>query len=197
MASALPAQVAVPAASAPVHLSLNFPGASVVHAEFGALSKDIVVAEVSACNETESAMTLPQSRLIQLLHGKGFEVLSRGAAIAAISTSQTQSKKYLLAKYSQFALNVVSGLVVSKAVSLGSTLGSALPGVEGIMEVVVPQLQGAVSDHAYLSFDGAALPAVLQLAPVECAIGTVLMSAPPKAAATDFIVAVPVMAAVK
>jgi hypothetical protein len=197
MAMALRAQVAAPPAAVPVHLTINFPKASVVTAEFGALSKDVVVAEVSACNDTQSALTLSQSRVIQLLRGKGFEALSRDATIAAIGTSQFQSKKYQFARYSQIALNIVTGLVVSKAVSLGSTLGSALPGVQGIMEVVVPQLQSAVSDHAYLSFDTAGLPNVLQLAPVECAVGTVLMAAPPKDAVTDFTIAVPVLAQVK
>lgn len=179
-------------AAVPLHLTINFPKASVVSAEFGSLSKDVVIAEVSACNDTQSALTLTQSRIVQLLRSKGFEAMSREAAIAEIGSSQTQSKKYLLAKYSQVALAIVSGLVVSKAVSLSSALGSSLPGVQGIMQVIVPQLQSVVSDHAYLTFDTAGLPAVLQLAPVECAIGTVLMSVPPKDAVADFIVSVPV-----
>lgn len=196
-AAVLRAQVASPPAGTPLHFSINFPKATVVSAEFGSLSKDIVVAEVSACNDTASALTLSQSRIIQSLRGKGFEVLSREAAIAVISSSQTQSKKFLAAKYSQIALNIVSGLVVSKAVSLGSALGSSLPGVQGIMQVVVPQLQSAVSDRAYLSFDAAGLPAVLQLAPVDCAMGTVLMSAPPKDAVADFTITVPVSTGLK
>ncbi len=197
MAVALRAQVASLPVAVPVHLTINFPKASVVRAEFGALSKDIVVAEVSACNDTQSALTLSQSRIIQLLRGKGFEALSRDAAIAAIGTSQAQSKKYQLARYSQIALNIVTGLVVSKAVSLGTALGSSLPGVLGIMQVVVPQLQSVVSDHAYLSFDAAGMPAVMQLAPIECAVGTLLMAAPPKDAVTDFTIAVPVPAGLK
>jgi hypothetical protein len=197
MATALLAQVAAPPAAVPVHMSINFPNASVVSDEFGSLPKDIVVAEVSACNDTQSALTLSQSRIIQSLRGKGFEALSRNAAIAVIGSSQSQSKKYLLAKYSEIALTIVSGLVVSKSVSLGPTLGSSLPGVQGIMQVVVPQLQNPVSDHAYLSFDTAGLPAVLQLAPVECAVGTVLMSAPPKDAVADFTVSIPVSAGAK
>jgi len=197
MAVALRAQVAAPPAAVPLHLTVNFPQASVVSAEFGSLPKDIVVAEVSACNDTQAALTLSQSRVIQSLRGKGFEALSRYAAVAAVGTSQAQSKKYQLARYSQIALNIVTGLVVSKAVSLGSALGSSLPGVQGIMQVVVPQLQSAVSDHAYLSFDTAGLPGVLQLAPVECAVGTVLMSAPPKNAVTDFTIAIPVLAQAK
>ena len=61
--------------------------------------------------------------------------------------------------------------MVSKAVYLGSALASSLPGVLGILQVVVPQLQNAVADHAYLTFDATGLPAVLQLAPVDCADG--------------------------
>src|SRR6202044_1446190 len=116
----------------PLHLTVNFPNKSVVSAEFGSLPKGIVVAEVSACNDTQLAFSLSQSRITQSLRGKGFEALSRSAAIAVIGSSQLQSKKYQLAKYSQIALSIVSGLVVSKSVSLGSALGSSLPGVQGI-----------------------------------------------------------------
>jgi hypothetical protein len=191
-AGALQAQIAMPPAAVPLHLTVNFPKASVVSAEFGSLPKDIVVAEVSACNDTQSALTLSQSRIIQSLRGKGFEALSRSAAIAVIGSSQIQSRKYLLAKYSEIALTIISGLVVSKSVYLGSALASSLPGVQGIMQVIVPQLQTAVSDHAYLSFDSAGLPAMLQLAPADCATGTALMSTPPANAVADFTITIPV-----
>jgi hypothetical protein len=188
---------AAPKTTVPVHLTINFPKASVVSAEFGSLPKDVVVAEISACNDTQSAMTISQSRIIQSLRAQGFQALSRSAAIALIGSSQAQSKAYLVAKYSQIALNIVTGLVVSKSVSLGPALGSSLPGVEGIMQVVVPQLQSAVSDHAYLSFDSNGLPAAMQLGPVECAVGTALMSTPPANAVVDFTVSIPVPASAK
>ncbi len=178
----------------PVHLTVNFPKASVVNAEFGSLPRDTVMAEVSVCNETQSELTLSQSRIIQLLRSQGFQTLSRSAAIAVISSSQSQSKKYYFAKYSQLALNIVTGLLVSRSVTLGPTLAGTLPGVEGIMQVVVPQLQTVVADHAYLNFDVAGLPMAVQLAPVECVVGTALMSPPPANAVADFTVRIPVPA---
>ena len=53
LATAVPAQIATPPAAMPLHLTVNFPKASVISAEFGSLPKDIVVAEVSACNDTQ------------------------------------------------------------------------------------------------------------------------------------------------
>ena len=176
-----------PPAAPSLHITVNLVRKSVVSAEFGSLPKDIAPAEVTACNETAAPLNLTQSRLTQILRSKGLEALSRDAALAVINSGQQQSRMFYTAKYAQLALNIVTGLVVSKAVTLGQTLGSALPSVQGVMQVVVPQLQSTIADHAFISFDRAALPTVMQLAPSDCALGTLLISAPPKNAASDFV----------
>src|SRR5260370_12881526 len=117
------------AQTTPVQFTINLPKPATVAATFGALSKGVSVAEVSVCNDTPSILALSQARMIQSLRTQGYEALSRAAAIAIIGTSQSRSKRYQVAKYSQAALNLVSGLVVSRTVSPGPALSAALPGV--------------------------------------------------------------------
>src|SRR5882672_6905803 len=115
----LTAAASVAAQTAAVHYTVNLPKPATVAATFGTLSKGVSVAEVSVCNDTPSILALSQSRMIQSLRTQGYEALSRATAIAIIGTSQSRSKRYRVAKYSQVALNIVSGLVVSRTVSLG------------------------------------------------------------------------------
>ena len=189
------AQVASAPAAA-LHLTVNYPSGSVVSTMFGALPKDVALIEVAACNDTPSTLLLSNGRLVQALRRNGIQALSRDAAIATMQSAEGRTWQSLLLRNASHGMNIVNFLVISKAVALGPGLSKTLPGVQALLEAVVPEFSKDVPDHRYLNFDHDALPEKAQLSALDCATGLMFAmksagSAPP---ASEITIDIPVLA---
>lgn len=160
-----------PAPTAALHLTINYPSASVVSTMFGTLPKDVAMIEVTACNDTPSALLVSNGRVVQALRKNGIQALSRDAAISTMQTSESRTWPSVLLRNSTHAMNIVNFLVISKAVSVGPALSQALPSVQALLEAVVPEFAKDVPQNQYLNFDRDALPDKTQLSPLDCATG--------------------------
>lgn len=164
------AQIA-PVPTTALHLTVNYPSGSVVSTMFGTLPKDVALIEVTACNDTPSALLLSNGRLVQALRRNGIQTLSRDAAIATMQGAEGRTWQSLLLRNATHGMNIVNFLVISKAVALGPGLSKALPSVQALLEAIVPELSKDVPDHQYLNFDHDALPDKAQLSPLDCVSG--------------------------
>jgi hypothetical protein len=156
-----------------LHLTINYPSASVVSSMFGVLPKDVAIVEVTACNDTASTVLLSNGRVVQALRKSGVQALSRDAAISTLQNSEGKTWQSTLLRNSTHGMNIVNFLVISKAVSLGPALSNALPAVQALMQAIVPEFAKDVPDHQYLNFDRDALSERTQLTPLDCAAGLV------------------------
>jgi hypothetical protein len=171
------AQIASSVASA-LHLTVNYPSASIVSTMFGRLPKDVAMIEVTACNDTPSALLMANGRVVQALRNNGIQALSRDAAISTMQVAEGRTWQSLLLRNSTHAMNIVNFLVISKAVSLGPVLSNALPSVQALLEAVVPEFAKDVPQNQYLNFDRDALPEKTQLNPLDCATGLMFTMKP-------------------
>jgi hypothetical protein len=154
-----------------LHLTLNYPPSSVVTPMFGALPKEVALIEITACNDTASPVVLSTGRVVQALRQNGIQALSRDAAISTMQRAENRTWQSILLRNATHAMNIVNFLVISKAVSLGPGLASALPGAQALLEAVVPEFAKDVPTQQYLNFDHDTLPDKTQLAALECAQG--------------------------
>jgi hypothetical protein len=187
------AQIASSAASA-LHLTVNYPSASIVSTMFGRLPKDVAMIEVTACNDTPSMLSMANGRVVQALRKNGIQALSRDAAISTMQTAEGRTWQSLLLRNSTHAMNIVNFLVISKAVSLGPVLSNALPSVQALLEAVVPEFAKDVPQNQYLNFDRDALPENTQLNPLDCATGlmfTMKQAGKAPASVPDVVIDVP------
>ena len=190
------AQVAsVPAAA--LHLTVNYPSSSIVSTMFGMLPKNVALIEVTACNDTPSALLLSNGRLVQALRRNGIQALSRDAAIATMQSAEGRTWQSLLLRNASHGMNIVNFLVISKAVALGPGLSKTLPSVQALLEAIVPELSKDVPDHRYLNFDHDALPDKAQLSALDCATGLMftMKSGKSGAAVSEITIDVPALAA--
>ncbi|MDE3197976.1 MAG: hypothetical protein KGN84_16630 [Acidobacteriota bacterium] len=185
-----------PAGATPLNLTVNYPSGSVVSTMFGTLPKDVALVEVTACNDTPSALLIANGRLVQALRKNGIQALSRDAAIATMQSSENRTWQKILLRNATHGMNIVNFLVISKAVALGPALSEALPSVQALLEAIVPEFARDVPDHQYLNFDHDTLPDKIQLNPLDCATGLMFTMKPSgKAASTaELTVAVPSIA---
>ncbi len=189
--AAAAAQVAGSPASA-LQLTVNYPSASIVSTMFGRLPKDVAMIEVTACNDSASTLLLANGRVVQALRKHGIQALSRDAAISTMQTAESRTWQSLLLRNSTHAMNIVNFLVISKAVSLGPVLSNALPGVQALLEALVPEFAKDVPQNQYLSFDRDALPEKTQLSPLDCATGLMFtMKSAGKPVTSEVVVEVP------
>jgi hypothetical protein len=178
-----------------LHLTVNYPSASIVSTMFGRLPKDVAMIEVTACNDTPSMLSVANGRVVQALRKNGIQALSRDAAISTMQTAENRTLQSLLLRNSTHAMNIVNFLVISKAVSLGPVLSNALPSVQALLEAVVPEFAKDVPQNQYLNFDRDALPAKTQLNPLDCATGLMFTMRPAgkvSASVSDVVIDVPV-----
>ena len=154
-----------------LHLTINYPSPSVVAPMFGTLPKDVGMIEVTACNDTPSAVLISNGRVVQALRKNGIQALSRDAAISTMQTAENRTWQNILLRNSTHAMNIVNVLIISKSVSLGPVLSKALPSVQALMDAVVPEFARDVPQNQYLNFDRDALPDKTQLSPLDCATG--------------------------
>jgi hypothetical protein len=189
--------VAVPqiaSSTSSLHLTVNYPSASVVSTMFGRLPKDVAMIEVTACNDTPSMLSMANGRVVQALRKNGIQALSRDAAISTIQTAENRTWESTLLRNSTHAMNIVNFLVISKAVSLGPVLSNALPSVQALLEAVVPEFAKDVPQTQYLNFDRDALPEKTQLNPLDCATGLMFTMKPAgkvSASVSDVVIDVP------
>ena len=176
------AQVATAPTTA-LHLTVNYPSSSVVSTMFGTLPKEVALIEITACNDTPSAILLSSGRLVQALRKNGIQALSRDAAIATMQSAEGRTWQSLLLRNATHGMNIVNFLVISKAVALGPGLSKALPSVQALLEAIVPEFSKDVPDHQYLNFDHDALPDKTQLSPLDCATGLMFTVKAPGTAA--------------
>ncbi|MES1261138.1 MAG: hypothetical protein ABUS49_05310 [Acidobacteriota bacterium] len=175
-----------------LHLTVNYPSASVVSSMFGALPKDVSLIEVTACNDTPSTLLLSSGRVVQALRRNGIQALSRDAAISTMQTSESRTWKSILLRNSTHGLNIVNFLVISRAVTLGPALSNALPAVQALLQAIVPEFARDVPDHQYLNFDRGTLAERMQLSPLDCAAGLLFMSkAQAQSQASEMVIDVP------
>jgi hypothetical protein len=187
------ASSAVPSTST-LHLTVNYPSASIVSTMFGRLPKDVAMIEVTACNDTPSMLSVANGRVVQALRKNGIQALSRDAAISTMQTAENRTLQSVLLRNSTHAMNIVNFLVISKAVSLGPVLSNALPSVQALLEAVVPEFAKDVPQNQYLNFDRDALAEKTQLNPLDCATGLMFTMKPPGKApvsVTDVVIDVP------
>jgi hypothetical protein len=170
------AQIASSASA--LHLTVNYPSASIVSTMFGRLPKDVAMIEVTACNDTPSMLSVANGRVVQALRKKGIQALSRDAAISTMQTAENRTLQSVLLRNSTHAMNIVNFLVISKAVSLGPVLSNALPSVQALLEAVVPEFAKDVPQNQYLNFDRDALPEKTQLNPLDCVTGLMFTMKP-------------------
>jgi len=177
-----------------LHLTVNYPSASIVSSMFGKLPKDVAMIEVTACNDTASTLSMANGRVVQALRKSGIQALSRDAAISTMQSAENRTLQSVLLRNATHAMNIVNFLVISKAVSLGPVLSNALPSVQALLEAVVPEFAKDVPQNQYLTFDRDELPQNTQLNPLDCATGLMFTLKPAgKAPATlsDFVIEVP------
>lgn len=186
----------VAAAQSSLHLTVNYPSASIVSTMFGKLPKDVAMIEVTACNDTPSMLSIANGRVVQALRKSGIQALSRDAAISTMQTAESRTWQSILLRNSTHALNIVNFLVISKAVSLGPVLSKAMPSVQALLEALVPEFAKDVPQNQYLSFDRDALPAKTELNPLDCATGLMFTMKPMgnKALASDVVIEIPSVA---
>jgi hypothetical protein len=184
---------ALPAAST-LNVTINYPSVSVVTSMFGKLPADVALVEITACNDTAQTLQLSNGRVVQALRRNGIQVLSRDAAIATLSTSESHTWQSILLRNATHSMNIVNFLVISKAVLLGPALSKALPAVQALMEAVIPEFSRDVPATQYLNFDHDALPASTQLSPLDCAAGMMFTAKLPAPAPTALSIAVPTIA---
>jgi hypothetical protein len=188
--SARAAQTEAGATSA-LHLTINYPPASVVRAMFGSLPKDVSVVEVTACNDTAGTLILSGGRVVQALRKSGIQALSRDAAISALQNAEGRTWQSLLLRNATHGMNIVNFLVISKALTVGPVLGNALPSIQALMQAVIPELAKDVPDHQYLNFDRDTLPERMQLSPLDCAAGLMFSMKPAGTPPSEVVVDVP------
>jgi len=177
-----------------LHLTVNYPSASIVSTMFGKLPKDVAMIEVTACNDTASTLSVANGRVVQALRKNGIQALSRDAAISTMETAENRTLQSILLRNSTHAMNIVNFLVISKAVSLGPVLSNVLPSVQALLEAVVPEFAKDVPQNQYLNFDRDALPDKTQLNPLDCATGLMFTMKPPgktSASVSDIVIDVP------
>lgn len=145
---------------------------------FGALPRDVALIEVTACNDTPTAMALSNGRLVQALRKSGVQALSRDAAISTMQTAESREWKSILLRHSTHAMNIVNFLVISKAVSLGPVLSRTLPSAQALLDAIVPEFAKDAPDHQYLNFDRDTLADKAQLNPLDCASGIMFTMKP-------------------
>jgi hypothetical protein len=172
------AQLASSPIASALHLTVNYPSASVVSTMFGKLPKDVAMIEVTACNDTASTLSVANGRVVQALRKSGIQALSRDAAISTMQTAESRTWQSTLLRNSTHAMNIVNFLVISKAVSLGPVLSNALPSVQALLEAIVPEFGKDVPQNQYLNFDRDALPEKTQLNPLDCATGLMFTMRP-------------------
>ena len=182
---------ALPAAATALNVTINYPSASVVTSMFGKLPADVALVEITACNDTAQTLQLSNGRVVQALRRSGIQVLSRDAAIATLSTSESHTWQSILMRNATHGMNIVNFLVISKAVVLGPALSKALPAVQALMEAVIPEFSRDVPNTQYLNFDHDALPASTQLTPLDCAAGMMFTAKLPAPAPAALVVNVP------
>ena len=183
--AAAQAGAAIPTNATALNVTINYPSNSVVTSMFGKLPVDVALVEITACNDTAQTLQLSNGRVVQALRRNGIQVLSRDAAIATLSTSESHTWQSVLLRNSTHGMNIVNFLVISKAVALGPALSKALPAVQALMEAIIPEFSRDVPNTQYLNFDHDALPASTQLTPLDCAAGlmfTAKLPAPPPVA---------------
>lgn len=161
-----------------LHLTVNYPSASIVSTMFGRLPKDVAMIEVTACNDTPSMLSVANGRVVQALRKNGIQALSRDAAISTMQTAENRTLQTVLLRNSTHAMNIVNFLVISKAVSLGPVLSNALPSMQALLEALVPEFAKDVPQNQYLNFDRDALPEKTQLNPLDCATGLMFTMKP-------------------
>jgi hypothetical protein len=187
------AQIASSPTSA-LHLTVNYPSASIVSTMFGRLPKDVAMIEVTACNDTPSTLSVANGRVVQALRKNGIQALSRDAAISTMQTAENRTLQSVLLRNSTHAMNIVNFLVISKALSLGPVLSNALPSVQALLEALVPEFAKDVPQNQYLNFDRDALPEKTQLNPLDCATGLMFTMRPAGQASpsvSDVVIEVP------
>jgi hypothetical protein len=179
----------------PLNVTINYPSASVVTSMFGKLPSDVALLEVTACNDTPQTLVLSNGRIVQAMRQSGIQVLSRDAAIATLSTSESHTWQSILMRNATHGMNIVNFLVISKAVALGPALSKALPAVQALMEAVIPEFSRDVPNTQYLNFDHDALPASIQLTPLDCAEGMMFTGKLALPAPAQLVLIVPSVAA--
>ena len=178
------APATAPATStAALHLTINYPPASVVTSMFGALPKDVALVEVTACNDTPSTLMMSSGRVMQALRRNGIQALSRDAAISTMQSSESRTWKSILLRNSTHGMNIINFLVISKAVTLGPALSNVLPSVQALLQAVVPEFAKDVPANQYLNFDRGTLADKTQLTPLDCAAGLIFAAKSASAAA--------------
>ncbi|MGD1073418.1 MAG: hypothetical protein ABSB15_25175 [Bryobacteraceae bacterium] len=176
-------------------VTINYPSPSVVTSMFGKLPNDVALIEVTACNDTPQTLVLSNGRVVQAMRHSGIQVLSRDAAIATLSTSESHTWQSILMSNSTHAMNIVNFLVISKAVALGPALSKTLPAVQALMEAIIPEFSRNVPNTQYLNFDHDALPASIQLTPLDCAEGMMFTGKLASPAPSQLVLVVPSVAA--
>ena len=176
VALALTAGAALGQVTGTLRISVNYPPSSVVSGMFGTLPRDVSLIEVTACNDTASALPLSSARLAQSLRRSGIQALSRDAAISTLQNAESRAWRSILLRHSTHAMNIVNFLVISKAVSLGPVLSRALPGAQALLDAIVPEVSRDAPQ--YLNFDRSAMPDRVQLNPLECASGLIFTVRP-------------------
>ncbi len=174
-----------------LHLTINYPTASVVSSMFGALPKDVSLIEVTACNDTPATLLLSNGRVVQALRHNGIQALSRDAAISTMQDSESRTWKSIAIRNATHGMNIINFLVISKAVSLGPGLSQALPSLQALLQAIVPELAKDVPDHQYLNFDRDTLAERMQLSPLDCATGLMFTAKSGNTAPAELSVEVP------
>lgn len=174
-----------------LHLTINYPTASVVTSMFGALPKDVSLIEVTACNDTPATLLLSNGRVVQALRHNGIQALSRDAAISTMQDSESRTWKSIAIRNATHGMNIINFLVISKALTLGPGLSQALPGIQALLQAVVPELAKDIPDHQYLNFDRDTLAERMQLSPLDCATGLMFTAKSTSAAPAELTVDVP------
>jgi hypothetical protein len=190
---ALAAILAASVSAQQIHVTADLLSPQTTTAMFGKLPATYHAANVVACNQTNSPLTIPLALAAQQTRLSGVVLLPQDAALSVISGAQGSSTS---SKVVRGGLAVVQLAAIAAGWStLSSTYKALLTSASLSGSSAISVLAFTIPTHTYLILQHEALPDPLQLAALGCATGTVIVESTTSNAKVDTTITLPAVSA--
>jgi hypothetical protein len=170
-----------------IHVTADLLSPQTTAAMFGNLPKTYHAANVVVCNRSNAALTVPLAFAAQQTRLSGVVMLPQDAAISVIASAQGSSK---LSKLLRGGVTLVQLAAIAAGWStLSSTFKALLTSASLSGSSAISVLSLTIPTHTYLVFQHEELADPLQLAPLGCAAGTVIVESATSNAKVDATIA--------
>ena len=163
--------ITLTAQTIPVDLIVNWPPPQLVAAKYGPLPKYVMFAEVTGCNRGTAGLTYGEGDVIALLRIEaGLQAFSIQDALSLVGNSQASSKWNIAKAWLGAAANSV---VQSKAAGLiggGNGTGVAIVVGAEAVNILLPNLQGALTLKQVIQYSKDGLLSVMKLEAGRCSV---------------------------